>query len=82
MNGDSPLDARRNLIITVLLVLLVAVLWQQVFAMTGVLWWNAPGGVAAQAARTPAPPPLELRAPKTGWVDLGAFLKTHPRWEP
>lgn len=71
---------RRDLIVTLALVLIVAALWHQVFAMTGVLWWNAPE--AAVAARPAPPPPLVLRSPDAAAVDLGAYLRTHPTWAP
>ena len=82
-DGDSQAMRKRNMIATVILVVLVAVLWHQVFAMTGLLWWNAPGGTqAANLARPAPPPPLKIRPPDTSWVNLQAYLKTHPRWEP
>ena len=83
MNDDSPAMRRRNLLATLILIIIVAVLWHQVFAMTGLLWWNAQGGVqSANVPRPAPPPPLSLRPVNTSWVDLRAYLKTHPRWEP
>lgn len=69
---------RRNLIIYLVGLLMVLVLWHQVFLMTGVLWWNAP----QPAQRLPALAPLQLPAPNTQAVDLKAFLSTHPTWNP
>ena len=83
MYDDSPVVRKRSMVATVILVIVVAVLWHQVFAMTGLLWWNAPGGgQVANVSRPAAPPPLQIRPPDTSWVNLQAYLKTHPRWEP
>jgi hypothetical protein len=54
----------------------VAALWLQVFAMTGLLWWNAPS--AARPVARPAAPRLPQL--QTGWVDVDAYLRTHPVW--
>ena len=81
-DGDSPAMRKRNIVTMVILVILVAALWHQVFAMTGLLWWNAPGGAQTANVSRPAPPPLRIRPPDTSWVNLQAYLKTHPRWEP
>jgi hypothetical protein len=59
-------------------VLLVLLAWHQVFAMTGVLWWNAP----QNSARVAVPAPLPEARLNTAWVDPVAFLKTHPEWNP
>ncbi len=58
--------------------LLVLLAWHQVFVMTGVLWWNAPQSTATVAV----PPPLPEANLNTAWVNPGAFLKTHPEWDP
>lgn len=58
--------------------LAVLLLWQQVFAMTGVLWWNAP--VAAE--RLPALETVPLARPNISLVDLPAYLAAHPQWRP
>lgn len=58
--------------------LLVLLAWHQVFAMTGVLWWNAPQSTAA----VDVPAPLPESGLDTAWVDTRAFLKTHPEWNP
>lgn len=71
---------RRDLVVTLALIAIVAALWHQVFVMTGVLWWNAPtSGIAARPA---PPPPLTLKPPDVSGVNLGAYLRTHPTWEP
>ena len=56
---------------------LLGLLWQQVFLMTGLLWWNAPA--RGEAVKRPDPP--RFRAPSTDWVDLDAYLRTHPVWQ-
>lgn len=68
----------RSLALIFLAVVLVLVLWQQVFMMTGLLWWNAPQATV----RVSPPRPLATGQLDTSWVDLGAFLGTHPEWEP
>ena len=63
---------------TVLLtVIVVAVLWHHVFAMTGLLWWDA--SPLDRSVERPAPPDI----PKydTGWVDVDTYLRTHPVWQ-
>ena len=58
-------------------ILLLAVMWQQVFTMTGVLWWNAP-----RAAKPyPRPRAPHIRPVPTDWVDVDAYLKNHPEWQ-
>ena len=55
----------------------MGLLWRQVFAMTGLLWWQAP-----QAADHPAPPPpAQFKQLSTAWVDLPAYQKTNPVWQ-
>ncbi|NLO74731.1 MAG: hypothetical protein GX100_11580 [candidate division WS1 bacterium] len=56
--------------------LVTALLWRQVFVMTGILWWQAP-----QPAERPLPPPPAVFAPAdTDWVDLEIYLRNHPVW--
>ncbi len=56
--------------------IVVSVLWWQVFAMTGILWWEAP-----RATDRPVPPPaVHFREVPTSWVDLPAYHKLHPMW--
>ena len=56
--------------------LVVGLLWRQVFVMTGILWWQAP-----QAAERPAPPPpAQFREVRTDWVDLPTYQKMNPVW--
>jgi len=74
----QTISHRKMLVFYLLGLLLVLLLWHQVFVMTGVLWWNAPAG----AHRVAAPAPLRLPSPNTGWVNLQAFLQTHPEWNP
>lgn len=59
-------------------VLALALLWNYVFAMTGLLWWNAdaPGEAIAR------PDPPKLPTVQTEWVDVDAYLRTHPVWRP
>lgn len=72
---EKPARAR-NLIGILVATCIVAGLWLQVFAMTGLLWWNAP--VAARpVARPPVPP---LPPVQTDWVDVDAYLRNHPVW--
>jgi hypothetical protein len=72
------MKATRNLQLGGIAVFLVVVglVWRQVFAMTGILWWQAP-----PAAEHPAPPPaVHFRQAPTTWVDLPAYQKTNPMW--
>jgi hypothetical protein len=69
---------RRQLILVVLSVLALAVLWQQVFVMTGVLWWNAPTpGEKLPAFETLRLPPVDIHL-----VNLDDYLAAHPEWRP
>ncbi len=68
----------RRRVLVVMAVLVLALLWHQVFVMTGVLWWNAP----AQATPVTRPHAPRLRAPASGWVDVDTYLRTHPVWVP
>jgi hypothetical protein len=56
--------------------IVVALLWRQVFLMTGILWWQAP----RPADRPTAPPPAVFAPISTDWIDLHAFLRTQPVW--
>ena len=65
-------------VLVVAVVIIVAVLWLQVFTLTGVS-----GGPVRQAAARPVPlPPVALQPLPTGWVDLKIYQQTHPVWEP
>jgi hypothetical protein len=56
--------------------IVVGLLWRQVFLMTGILWWQAPRPVTR-----PAPPPAAVFPPvNTGWIDLDTYLSHHPVW--
>jgi hypothetical protein len=56
--------------------IVVALLWRQVFLMTGILWWQAP-----RPANRPVPPPPVVWAPvNTDWIDLSAFQRAQPVW--
>jgi hypothetical protein len=61
-----------------LAVLMLALLWHQVFAMTGLLWWDAP----AATAKLPRPAAPHLTPAPTDWVDVDTYLRTHPVWVP
>ncbi|HCU35105.1 MAG TPA: hypothetical protein DGT21_06475 [Armatimonadetes bacterium] len=67
----------RNWLIGIVIVAVIAIAWYQVFAMTGILWWDAPTGATRQAP----PPALQLEPPDTSWVDLNAWQKTRPIWD-
>jgi len=62
----------------VIIAIILALLWQQVFAMTGLLWWNASAETVTYAR--PAAP--EIKPAPAGWVDVGAYLRTHSVWMP
>jgi hypothetical protein len=68
----------RSWALVLVCILALAVLWHQVFAMTGVLWWNAP--TAGKPVPRPAPP--HIAPVTTDWVDLDAYLRNHPTWQP
>jgi hypothetical protein len=54
----------------------VGLVWRQVFVMTGILWWEAP-----RAAQRPAPPAAAVfKQTPSNWVDLPAYGKTNPVW--
>ncbi len=59
----------------VVMAVVLAGLWYGVFELTGLLWWNAAGG-----GTVPPPAPVVFEAVDTEWVDLDAYLRTHPRW--
>jgi len=67
-----------NRVLIALAVVILAVLWQQVFAMTGLLWWNAD----APATKAPRPKAPVISPPPSEWVDVDAYLRTHPVWQP
>ena len=72
------MTASRNRQIGAIVVFLVVVglLWWQVFAMTGILWWQAP-----RSADRPTPPPaVQFKQVSTDWVDLPAYQRTNPMW--
>lgn len=59
-------------------ILALLLLWQQVFAMTGVLWWNAP----TPGERLAAFETIKVPRPDTSLVDLEAYRAAHPDWRP
>ena len=60
------------------IIVVVVLLWQQVFTMTGVSRWHEPPVV-----EHPAPPePISIAPLATGWVDLKLYQQTHPVWQP
>jgi hypothetical protein len=61
---------------TVVLIVALVGLWQGVFYATGLA-----GGKPAPAKVTP-PGMVALWAPKTDWVDMKVWGRTHPTWEP
>lgn len=65
-------------VLAIVALLALGLLWQQVFVMTGLLWWDATG----DAQRVPRPKPPTIQPPDTDWVDLQAYLGTHPVWRP
>jgi uncharacterized protein YpmS len=75
----TPVGNRlRSWALVLVCVLALAFLWHQVFAMTGVLWWNAP----TAAKRVPRPRPPHIAQATTDWVDLDTYLRNHPTWQP
>ncbi len=67
---------RKRIAAIVAFLVVVGLLWRQVFVMTGILWWQAPG-----AAERPAPPPpAQFKQVSTDWVDLEAYQKANPMW--
>ena len=60
------------------IIVVMALLWQQVFTMTGVSRWQQPPGI-----ERPAPPePITIEPLPTGWVDLKRYQESHPVWQP
>jgi len=57
-------------------IVLLCLLWHQVFTMTGLLWWDAPD--RQQPVARPAV--VEIAPPDKDWVDVEAYLNTHPIW--
>jgi hypothetical protein len=79
MMKGSPRHRNFGVWATALLyVVVLALLWHQVFVTTGVLWWNAP----APGKRVPRPAPPHLPETRTDWVDLDTYLRNHPEWRP
>jgi len=72
------MKGKTRTVLIILGALAVLLLWQQVFAMTGVLWWNAP----APAERLPALETVTLPPPDIRLVDLPAYQAAHPEWRP
>lgn len=68
----------RGWAMTLAAAVVLGLLWFQVFLMTGVLWWAAPS--AEVPVERPDPP--RFRPPATDWVDVDAYLRTHPVWMP
>jgi len=62
--------------LALLAVIVLAAGWHQVFVMTGILWWDAPGAVIQQEP----PPPVAFAELDTAWIDLDAWQRTHPVW--
>ena len=56
----------------------LGVLWYQVFAMTGLLWWDA----SSAATKVARPSPPQIPQLQTDWVDVDTYLRTHPVWQP
>lgn len=74
---DKSKTIWRTWVFGLIAVLALAFLWQQVFAMTGVLWWNAP--VAQEPFARPEPPKFPTL--HKDWVDVDTYLKNHPEWK-
>ena len=66
---------KQGIAAVVLIVALVG-LWQGVFYATGLA-----GGKGAPA-KVVAPVAVGLWVPKTDWVDMKVWARTHPTWEP
>jgi len=75
----SPVTARgklKRIALIAIAVLVLAVCWHQVFAMTGLLWWAAP-----QEQQTVARPEAPtITEPDKDWVDVDTYLRTHSVW--
>ncbi len=77
---DSKLLDSRWLKIALIIVILlgVGVLWNQIFIITGIIGSQS----AMSIGPVPPPNPPEIKEPRTDWVDLQIYLRTHPVWEP
>lgn len=63
-------------VLTIVIIVLVAFAWHQVFVMTGILWWNAP----EPDVQLTAPDPVEYGKIDASWVDIESWHRTHPVW--
>lgn len=62
----------------VVILLGIGLLWNQVFVITGII--GPDSGLAIGKVPPPAPP--DIKDPRTDWVDLQIYLRTHPVWQP
>jgi hypothetical protein len=76
MNARESGGSRWQWLWAAVAILALGLLWHQVFAMTGLLWWDA----TAAATKVTRPAAPHIQAPATGWVDVDAYLRTHPEW--
>ncbi|HEY3397126.1 MAG TPA: hypothetical protein VGM19_05635 [Armatimonadota bacterium] len=67
---------RRQLGALAIFLVVVGLMWREVFVLTGILWWQAP----RSADRPAPPPPAQFKTPATDWIDLQVYYKSHPEW--
>lgn len=76
---DTPARTQRSwLRVALLMAVPLAVTWAVAFAVTGLLWWGAPG----QVEQVAPPPPPELAPVDTAGIDLERYGRAHPMWTP
>lgn len=56
----------------------LAVAWSVAFAITGLLWWSAPG----QVEQVPPPPAPTLAPVDAAAIDLDRYARAHTMWTP
>jgi len=76
---ETPERAQRSWLHAALLMSVpLAATWAVAFAITGLLWWGAPGQVEQVA-----PPPAPALAPlDSASIDLERYGRAHARWTP
>ncbi|HCA46833.1 MAG TPA: hypothetical protein DEP45_05575 [Armatimonadetes bacterium] len=76
---EAPQSAERGWLRTVALMALpLAAVWATAFLITGLLWW----GARDTTEQIPPPPAPQVIVPDANSVDLEAYTRAHPQWQP